>query len=115
MTSAADPPDPPDPPTTTESCCEPARQGGTVYGQRNPPPASAPVVTLREGGTPLVVAEHLSERLGMTVHLKVETPGLMESLAGFVVDARLLVAGSRRLLFRRLRTGSVVIAEPQSV
>ena len=30
------------------------------------------VVTLREGGTPLVVAEHLSERLGMTVHLKVE-------------------------------------------
>jgi threonine synthase len=32
----------------------------------------APVVSLGEGGTPLVLAEHLSERTGCEVHLKVE-------------------------------------------
>ena len=34
--------------------------------------ASTPVITLREGGTPLVPAGHLSERTGCEVYLKVE-------------------------------------------
>jgi threonine synthase len=34
--------------------------------------SNTPVITLREGGTPLVPAGHLSERTGCEVHLKVE-------------------------------------------
>ncbi|WTW97313.1 threonine synthase [Streptomycetaceae bacterium NBC_01309] len=42
------------------------------YRDRLPVTASTPVVTLREGGTPLVPAQVLSERTGCEVHLKVE-------------------------------------------
>jgi threonine synthase len=42
------------------------------YRDRLPVSASTPVITLREGGTPLVYAGHLSERTGCEVHLKVE-------------------------------------------
>ena len=42
------------------------------YAERLPVSASTPVVTLGEGGTPLVHAEHLSELTGCEVHLKVE-------------------------------------------
>jgi len=42
------------------------------YREHLPVDAQTPVVTLREGGTPLVVAEHLSELLRTPVHLKVE-------------------------------------------
>ena len=42
------------------------------YRDRLPVTASTPVITLREGGTPLVAAGHLSERTGCEVHLKVE-------------------------------------------
>src|SRR5688500_7604400 len=42
------------------------------YRDRLPVTADAPVVTLREGGTPLVPAQLLSERLGCDVYLKVE-------------------------------------------
>ncbi|MFE3196501.1 threonine synthase [Embleya sp. NPDC059237] len=42
------------------------------YRDRLPVSASTPVVTLREGGTPLVPAQVLSERTGCDVHLKVE-------------------------------------------
>jgi len=42
------------------------------YRDRLPLPADAPVVTLLEGGTPLVPAGHLSEVTGCDVHLKVE-------------------------------------------
>lgn len=42
------------------------------YRDRLPVSASTPVVTLREGGTPLVPAQVLSERTGCEVHLKVE-------------------------------------------
>jgi threonine synthase len=42
------------------------------YRARLPVTASTPVITLREGGTPLVVAEHLSELTGCEVWLKVE-------------------------------------------
>ncbi|AKG45510.1 threonine synthase [Streptomyces sp. JH002] len=42
------------------------------YRDRLPVTAATPVVTLREGGTPLVPAQVLSERTGCEVHLKVE-------------------------------------------
>ena len=42
------------------------------YRDRLPVTSTTPVVTLREGGTPLVPAQVLSERTGCEVHLKVE-------------------------------------------
>nr|WP_104531095.1 threonine synthase [Streptomyces specialis] len=42
------------------------------YRDRLPVTAATPVVSLREGGTPLVPAQVLSERTGCDVHLKVE-------------------------------------------
>src|ERR1700682_5982587 len=42
------------------------------YRERLPFAATDPVVTLGEGGTPLVLAERLSERVGAEVHLKLE-------------------------------------------
>ena len=42
------------------------------YRDRLPITAATPVITLREGGTPLVPAPHLSELTGCEVHLKVE-------------------------------------------
>jgi threonine synthase len=43
-----------------------------AYRERLPVSAATPVVTLFEGGTPLVAAHELSERTGCTVYLKVE-------------------------------------------
>jgi threonine synthase len=40
------------------------------YADRMPLPAGAPVVSLAEGGTPLVLAEKFSERVAATVYLK---------------------------------------------
>ncbi len=42
------------------------------YGEYLPVAPDGPVVTLREGGTPLLAAEHLSALTGCDVHLKVE-------------------------------------------
>ncbi|SNC72037.1 threonine synthase [Kytococcus aerolatus] len=42
------------------------------YADRLPAELSQQVVTLREGGTPLIPAEHLSELTGAQVHLKYE-------------------------------------------
>ncbi len=42
------------------------------YAGRLPMLEGAPVVTLQEGGTPLIPAEYLSERVGASVHLKYE-------------------------------------------
>jgi threonine synthase len=42
------------------------------YRDRLPVSVTTPVITLREGGTPLVPATSLSERVGASVHLKVE-------------------------------------------
>src|ERR1700678_889462 len=42
------------------------------YRAHLPIPVGAPVVTLLEGGTPLVPAPRLSDRVGATVYLKVE-------------------------------------------
>ena len=44
----------------------------TEYSDRLPSLAGAPTVTLREGGTPLIPAEHLSELVGAQVHVKYE-------------------------------------------
>jgi threonine synthase len=40
------------------------------YADRMPITADTPIVTLREGGTPLILSEELSERTGCEVHLK---------------------------------------------
>jgi threonine synthase len=40
------------------------------YRSRMPVTDATPIVTLREGGTPLIVSEQLSERTGCEVHLK---------------------------------------------
>ena len=50
------------------------RSAGLIerYRERLPFAATDPVVTLGEGGTPLVLAERLSERVGAEVHLKLE-------------------------------------------
>jgi threonine synthase len=42
------------------------------YRDRLPVTADTPIVTLGEGGTPLILARHLSETVGRPVHLKVE-------------------------------------------
>ncbi|WP_226344428.1 threonine synthase [Agilicoccus flavus] len=44
----------------------------TEYADRLPMLAGAPVVTLREGGTPLLPAEKISRRVGARVHVKFE-------------------------------------------
>src|SRR5690606_32559032 len=44
----------------------------TEYADRLPPHVLRTVITLREGGTPLIPAGHLSERVGAEVHLKYE-------------------------------------------
>src|SRR5690625_7493322 len=44
----------------------------TEYADRLPIEPGDPVVTLGEGGTPLVAAPALSERVGAQVHVKVE-------------------------------------------
>jgi len=42
----------------------------TEYAHRMPVTDATPIVTLREGGTPLIHSEHLSELTGCEVHLK---------------------------------------------
>ena len=42
------------------------------YADRLPASITGTVVTLREGGTPLIPAEHLSELVGAQVHVKYE-------------------------------------------
>jgi len=42
------------------------------YRDRMPVTDATPIVTLREGGTPLIFSEHLSELTGCEVHLKFE-------------------------------------------
>ncbi len=42
------------------------------YADRLPGLEGAPVVTLQEGGTPLIPCDHLSELTGARVHVKYE-------------------------------------------
>ena len=44
----------------------------TEYADRLPTLVGAPVITLREGGTPLILAERLSAMVGAEVHVKYE-------------------------------------------
>jgi threonine synthase len=58
--------------TTTVQRTSPWRGVIEEFRTRLPVSAATPVVTLREGGTPLVPAPRLSEMTGCEVHLKVE-------------------------------------------
>jgi len=63
------------------------------YREHLPIPPGAPVVTLFEGGTPLLPAPRLSERVGATVYLKVEGA----NPTGSFKDRGMTVAISRAL------------------
>ena len=62
------------PPRSTSGGPAAARWPGIIeaYRDRLPVDAATPVVTLLEGGTPLLLAPRLSERVRAEVHLKVE-------------------------------------------
>jgi threonine synthase len=71
------------------------------YGDRLPVSASTPVVTLLEGGTPLVPAPILSERTGCQVYLKVEganPTGSFKDRGMTVAVSKALEAGARAVL-----------------
>ena len=83
----------------------PARAGwpGLIeaYRDRVEIPEGARVVTLQEGGTPLVPAQHLSELTGCEVHLKVEganPTGSFKDRGMTVAITHALAAGSKACL-----------------
>jgi len=63
------------------------------YRERLPIAASTPIVSLGEGGTPLLRAERISDRLGVEVHLKLEGA----NPTGSFKDRGMTVAISRAL------------------
>jgi threonine synthase len=65
-------PNPPGPPPAPGSVSRPWRGVIAAYRDRLPVTDSTPVVTLHEGGTPLLPAAELSARTGCEVYLKVE-------------------------------------------
>jgi len=72
-----------------------------AYRDRMPVPAGWPVVTLHEGGTPLVPANHLSELTGCRVLLKVEganPTGSFKDRGMTVAVTTALARGSRAVL-----------------
>ncbi len=73
----------------------------TEYRDRLEIPAGAAIVTLREGGTPLVPAQGLSERTGCEVHLKVEganPTGSFKDRGMTMAITHAVAAGSRAVL-----------------
>src|SRR6059036_3242766 len=71
------------------------------YRDRLPVSDTTPVVTLREGGTPLVPAPELSRRTGCEVHLKVEganPTGSFKDRGMTVAITRAAAAGSRAVI-----------------
>src|ERR671924_2065976 len=71
------------------------------YRDRLPVSETTPVVTLREGGTPLVPAQVLSERTGCEVHLKVEganPTGSFKDRGMTMAISRALEEGARAVL-----------------
>jgi threonine synthase len=71
------------------------------YRNRLPVDFDTPVVTLREGGTPLVPAPHLSEATGCEVHLKVEganPTGSFKDRGMTVAISRAVQAGSKAVI-----------------
>ncbi|WP_433869907.1 threonine synthase [Saccharopolyspora sp. CA-218241] len=72
-----------------------------AYRGRVAVPDGARVVTLREGGTPLVPAHHLSELTGCEVHLKVEganPTGSFKDRGMTVAITHALAAGSKAVI-----------------
>ena len=72
-----------------------------AYADRVAVPAGAKVVTLLEGGTPLVPAETLSERLGVQVYLKVEganPTGSFKDRGMTVAVTHALAAGAKAVI-----------------
>ena len=71
------------------------------YRERMPLGPTAPVVTLREGGTPLVLSERLSERTGCEVHLKFEganPTGSFKDRGMTVAISKAVEAGARAVI-----------------
>lgn len=71
------------------------------YRDRLPVDADTPVITLLEGGTPLVPATHLSELTGCEVHLKVEganPTGSFKDRGMTVAISRAVGAGSQAVI-----------------
>ena len=71
------------------------------YRDRLPVSADTPVVTLHEGATPLVRAEHLSALTGCDVHLKVEganPTGSFKDRGMTMAISKALEAGSRAVI-----------------
>jgi len=71
------------------------------YRDRLPVSATTPVITLQEGATPLVPAEHLSELVGAEVWLKVEganPTGSFKDRGMTMAVSKALEAGSRAVL-----------------
>jgi threonine synthase len=72
-----------------------------AYRERMPVPDGWTVVTLHEGGTPLVAAPHLSDRTGCEVYLKVEganPTGSFKDRGMTVAVTAALAEGSRAVL-----------------
>ncbi|MER7009981.1 threonine synthase [Saccharopolyspora sp. NPDC000359] len=72
-----------------------------AYRDRVPVPEGARIVTLQEGGTPLVPAHHLSELTGSTVYLKVEganPTGSFKDRGMTVAITHALAAGSKAVI-----------------
>ncbi len=71
------------------------------YRERLPVTAATPVVTLQEGATPLVPAEHLSSLVGATVWLKVEganPTGSFKDRGMTMAISKALEAGSKAVI-----------------
>ncbi|WP_239332956.1 threonine synthase [Frankia sp. CiP3] len=71
------------------------------YRDRLPVSSDTPVVTLREGGTPLLPAEHLSAVTGCDVHLKVEgsnPTGSFKDRGMTMAISRAVEAGSQAVI-----------------
>jgi len=71
------------------------------YRDRMPVTADTPIVTLREGGTPLIHSEHLSELTGCEVHLKFDgsnPTGSFKDRGMTVAITKAVEAGARAVI-----------------
>ena len=71
------------------------------YRDRMPVSADTPIVTLREGGTPLIHSEHLSELTGCEVHLKFDgsnPTGSFKDRGMTVAITKAVEAGARAVI-----------------
>jgi len=87
--------------TTTTAAAHVWRGILTEYAARMPIGPDTPIVTLREGGTPLIHSEALSERTGCEVHLKYEganPTGSFKDRGMTVAISKALEAGARAVI-----------------